>query len=111
MTDDAPMTIDVHPHAIPDCQRDAPLAAGRAPSLSGFPAWTAQLALKTTALFQIAKATLSASTTGLHWEYVTRREFSCGRSCLAVLAQHDRCHSASRAVIGTARGVRALGNV
>ena len=60
-------TIDVHSHAIPDFLREALLAAGRRPSLSGFPEWSPDLALETMARFGIVKSLLSVSTPGVHF--------------------------------------------
>ena len=67
MTDATGAKIDVHSHAIPDFLRKALLAAGRKPSLSGFPAWSPELALETMARFGIAKSILSVSTPGVHY--------------------------------------------
>jgi predicted TIM-barrel fold metal-dependent hydrolase len=60
-------TVDVHSHAIPDFLRDALTEAKRSPSLSGFPAWSPDLALETMARFGITRTILSVSTPGVHF--------------------------------------------
>ena len=59
--------IDVHTHAIPPFLREALLAAGQSPSLSGFPDWSPELALGFMDEFGIATSLLSVSTPGVHF--------------------------------------------
>lgn len=60
-------TIDVHTHPIPPFLREALLAAGRSPSLSGFPGWSPDLALQFMDDFGIGKSIVSVSTPGVHF--------------------------------------------
>jgi predicted TIM-barrel fold metal-dependent hydrolase len=66
---DDPMTlIDVHAHLIPPFYREALIAAGRGPSISGgFPAWSPGLALEAMDESGIGAAVLSISQPGVHF--------------------------------------------
>lgn len=60
--------IDVHAHLIPPFYREALLAAGRGPSISGgFPAWSPEQALEQMQENGIAVAILSVSQPGVHF--------------------------------------------
>lgn len=60
--------IDVHAHPIPPFYREALIAAGRGPSISGgFPAWSPDMALAQMNENGIAAAILSVSQPGVHF--------------------------------------------
>lgn len=60
--------IDVHAHLIPPFYREALIAAGRGPSISGgFPAWSPEQALEQMQQNGIAVAILSVSQPGVHF--------------------------------------------
>ena len=60
--------IDVHAHLIPPFYREALIAAGRGPSISGgFPAWSPEEALRQMDENGIAAAILSVSQPGVHF--------------------------------------------
>ena len=60
--------IDVHAHPIPPFYRDALIAAGRAPSISGgFPAWSPEAALEQMDENGIVAAIQSVSQPGVHF--------------------------------------------
>jgi 6-methylsalicylate decarboxylase len=60
--------IDVHAHLIPPFYREALIAAGRGPSISGgFPAWSPEQALEQMHDNGIAVAILSVSQPGVHF--------------------------------------------
>jgi 6-methylsalicylate decarboxylase len=66
--DQAMPLIDVHAHLIPPFYREALIAAGRGPSISGgFPAWSPEQALEQMDQNGIAAAILSVSQPGVHF--------------------------------------------